>query len=309
MNIISASRKTDIPTFYMNWFMERIREEKAYVHNPYQKEAVEVSLKLEDVAAIVFWSKNYKPALKRLIELKDMGYRMYFHYTITGQRKSSEKYVSPLQTNIETFKWISEHFSREQINWRFDPIFFTTKMQENYYLEIFQYMCEELKGFTNSCYTSFVTFYSKVQRNIKRELEGDVPIEISVERQKQLLMKMEIIARKCDIQLYSCCQDHLAEIQGIEKGSCINVPYLSKLFDIDFDSRKAATREECGCYKSFDIGFYNTCPHGCVYCYANLSQSHALKNYKNHDKNSNFILNSEGIKIKEKESEQLSLFD
>lgn len=309
MHIISASRKTDIPTFYMDWFMNRIRDEKAYVYNPYRKEATEVSLKLPDVAAIVFWSKNYRPALKKLIELKDMGYRMYFHYTITGQGRNSEKYVGPLQNNIETFKWLSKNFSEDQINWRFDPIFFTTRMQENYYLEKFEEICGQLYGYTNSCYISFVTLYSKVRKNIQRELINETLIDVSTDRQKNLITNMHIIANKYNIQLYSCCQDYLAELKGVEKGSCINAPYLSDLFSLDLVEKRAPTREECGCYKSYDIGFYDTCPHGCVYCYANISYSNALKSYKNHDNTAPFILNEKGIKIKEKKNEQLSLFD
>jgi len=302
VHIISASRKTDIPTFYMEWFMNRIKEGKAYAINPFNKKAKEVSLKQEDVAAIVFWSKNYRPAMKKLIELKNLGYNLFFHYTITGQGRSTERFVSPLEVNINTFQWLAEQFSKEQLIWRFDPIFYTTNKQQTYYLETFELICQQLKGYTHSCYMSFVTYYPKVQKSIKRELHDEFPIEINEDEQINLLTKMVEIANKYDMQLYSCCQNHLTAVDGVKKGSCINFPYLKKLFHLDLELEQNPTREQCGCYKSYDIGFYNSCPHGCVYCYANISHRSALKNYQSHDASSKFILNDQGIKI---ETQQL----
>lgn len=291
--------------------MNRIKDGYAYSINPFNKKAKEVSLKKDDVAAIVFWSKNYRPALKHLLELKSQNFNMFFHYTITGQGKSTEKFVSPLDVNINTFQWLAENFSKEQLIWRFDPIFYTTKKQENYYLETFEFICEQLKGYTHSCYLSFVTFYPKVQKSLKRELEGEEPIELSLDEQINLLNKMVKIATKYDIQLFSCCQDHLSNVDGISKGSCINFPLLKELFDLNLSIEKHPTREQCGCYHSYDIGYYNSCPHGCVYCYANISRSSAFKNFKNHNPNSKFILEDKGIKVNKakQESEQLRLFD
>lgn len=305
MHFISASRKTDIPTFYMEWFMNRIKEGYAYAINPFNKKAKEVSLKIEDVAAIVFWSKNYRPAQKKILELKNLGYNLFFHYTITGQGRSTERFVSPVEQNIDTFKWLVENFSKEHVIWRFDPIFYTTNKQQNYYLETFESICERLKGYTHSCYTSFVTYYPKVQKSIKRELAEEYPIEIPYAEQITMIIKMIHIAKKYDIQLFSCCQDHLTQVNGVEKGSCINFPLLKKLFDLNLSIEKHPTREQCGCYKSYDIGYYNSCPHGCVYCYANISRNSALKNFKNHNPNSKFIVQDKGIKLNEEKEDYM----
>lgn len=184
--------------------------------------------------------------------------------------------------------------------WRFDPIVYTTKKQEPYYIETFETICAQLKGYAHSCYTSFVTYYPKVRKSMKRELEEENPLEVSQDEQINLLTKMVAIAKNYDIQLFSCCQDHLTAVNGVEKGSCIHFPLLKKLFNLDLCIDQAPTREQCGCYKSYDIGFYNSCPHGCVYCYANISRRSALNNYKKHDPSSQFIIYDKGIKINEK---------
>src|SRR5690606_11001526 len=141
---------------------------QAYVYNAYRREAEAVSLVPEHVGAIVFWSKNYRPALPHLKQLYEMGYRLFFHYTITGQRRTTEKYVASATQNIKTFQILAETFSPEQMHWRFDPIFYTSSMGKEYYLEAFERIAQELAGYTRRCSISFVTLYPKVKRKLVR---------------------------------------------------------------------------------------------------------------------------------------------
>jgi len=318
MHLISASRKTDIPAFYMEWFMRRIAEGKAYVYNAYRNEAKAVSLDSEQVGAIVFWSKNYRPALPYLKRLKEMGYRMFFHYTITGQRRMTEKHVAAAIQNIHTFKALAEMFSPEQMHWRFDPIFYTNSMGKMFYIESFERIARELRGCTRRCSISFVTLYPKVRRKLSRELHEDYPIEVPLMERLELTAALQKIAAGYGIQLFSCCQDELCAVDGVEKGSCVDAPYLSRIFQIPQIYPKRPTRDSCGCYESYDIGFYNTCPHGCVYCYANVSHASALRNYKMHRADAPLIVaDVAGVVFKDAKGrfwddntdEQLSMFN
>ncbi|OJF16672.1 MAG: hypothetical protein A6D91_05575 [Bacillaceae bacterium G1] len=318
MHFISASRKTDIPAFYMEWFMYRIAEGKAYVYNAYRQEAKAVSLAPDRVGAIVFWSKNYRPALPYLKRLKKMGYRMFFHYTITGQPRLTEKHVAATIQNIKTFRNLAEMFSPEQMHWRFDPIFYTQSMGKMFYIESFERIAQELAGYTKRCSISFVTMYPKVRRKLSRELQEDYPMEVPLTERLKLTAALQKIAARHRIQLYSCCQDELCAVEGVKKGSCVDAPYLSRLFRIPQMYPKRPTRESCGCYESYDIGFYNTCPHGCVYCYANVSHASALRNYKMHRADAPLIVGDvKGVVFKDavdglgekNTSDQLSMFN
>ena len=135
--------------------MCRIAKGRAYLYNAYRHEAKMVSLAPEHVGAIVFWSKNYRPALLHLKRLRDMGYPLFFHYTITGQRRATEKHVASAAQNIKTFQCLAEMFSPQQLHWRFDPIFYTRSMGRAYYLEMFERIAKELAGCTERLHHQF----------------------------------------------------------------------------------------------------------------------------------------------------------
>jgi hypothetical protein len=292
----------------------------AYVYNSYRKEAKAVSLAPDKVAAIVFWSKNYRPAIPYLKQLKDMGYRLFFHYTITGQRRETEKYVAPTAKNIETFQYLATEFSPEQIQWRFDPIFYTKSMGREYYLKSFENIAQQLAGYIKRCSISFITMYPKMQRKLSREYEKDYFLKVPLAERLELTAALLNIASRYGIQIFSCCQDELCSVDGVKKGSCIDAQYLSEIIHIPYTYPKRPTRELCGCYESYDVGYYNTCPHGCVYCYANVSHASALRNYKKHRIEAPLIsgdIGAFGLKKEEKgnrnenddDSEQLTLFN
>jgi len=284
--IISVSRRTDIPAFYGEWFMQRVRQGWALTCNPFSQRAFRVSLRPEDVGAFVFWSKNFAPFLPYLAELKTLGYKMTFLYTITGLPRVFEDRVPPAGVSVSTFQAISKIFSPRHIQWRYDPILLTSMTDEKFHLRQFRDLCRLLEGYTTRCYISFVSLYQKVERRLHAlEKKGVNPLPVSEAEQAALAQRLAEIAAEHGIDLYSCCNNHLVGGQ-VKKARCVDAELLAALFGFDAGLyRIKPTRKQCGCCESVDIGMYDTCPHGCIYCYANAG-SKAGKNYLRHDPDS-----------------------
>ncbi len=281
--IISVSRRTDIPAFYMPWFMKRVHAKKAVYYNPFNFKGYEISLKPEDVDVMVFLSKNYAPLLPYLDELKSL-YPVYFHYTITGLGGIFEERVPPIDEMVKVFQRLSEKTSPEQVEWRFDPILLTNITPPQFYREKFLEIAEQLEGYTNRCYFSFATIYDKVKRAFS-ELEKDKGIQFiepDLDLWRELANELADIGQRYGIELYSCCNEFLIN-DRVKKGKCIDGEHLNQLFNLHKKFADYPTREACGCAKCVDIGVYDTCPHGCIYCYANMNKNVALLNEENHD--------------------------
>ncbi len=288
--IISVSRRTDIPAFYGDWFMSCIEQGFAGVVNPYGGKRYIVSLKPEDVSCFVFWSKNFTPFLDNLKILDKLGYKFYFNYTVTGLPEIFETNLDK-QSAIDTLKYLSKAYSPAHINWRFDPIIISSICDKDYFIAGFKELVTEFSGFVERCYISFVTEYKKVLVNFDvLEKNAGVKIEYPDEEFKiKLANKLTEIASGHGIQIYSCCCDYLIN-DKVQKAHCIDGSVIEKLFfSKGFVYKEKHTRQQCGCTESYDIGTYNTCPHGCVYCYANTNKGRAEKAYREHDRNSAFL--------------------
>jgi DNA repair photolyase len=280
--IISASRRTDIPAFYAEWFINRLKEGFLYVRNPFNaKQISEITLSPDLIECIVFWSKNPKPLVYRLSEIDRLGYRYYFQFTITAYDKTVEKHVPRKNEIIKVFQELSERIGRDKVIWRYDPIFLSNKFDEVYHLKWFEYLAEKLSSYTEKCIISFIDMYKKCQNNMK---DIDL-IELSSIKKVDLAKKLAIIARDYGLLIESCAEDIDLYQIGINHGKCIDDRLISKLVGTQFKIPKDKNqRDVCGCVESIDIGAYNTCLHACKYCYANYSQKTVEKNIKGHDK-------------------------
>jgi hypothetical protein len=279
--IISASRRTDIPAFYMPWFMHRLRAGSASYPNPFSGTQHSVSLLPEDVHSIVFWSKFYGSFLDYIDELHERGYRFICHYTITGAPRELEPFVPRWEAAVEVFRALAERTSPRHVLWRFDPIVATPDFTGNETLARFRDLARALTGYTERCYFSFASYYGKVQRRMQRAniAYSDPPIAAK----QALLEQMADTADDCGIALHACCQDALLSAR-VHKAHCVDGDLLAALFpDRPLVTKANPTREECGCVTSRDIGMYDTCPYGCVYCYANVSHAAAVKLRQLHD--------------------------
>jgi hypothetical protein len=288
--IISVSRRTDIPAFYGDWFMDRLKQGFTGVVHPFGGQRYIVSLMPEDVVCFVFWSKNFTPFLEHLKTMENMGYKFYFNYTITGLPSVFESNVER-KAVIETLKQLSKICSPKHINWRFDPIVISSICDRDYYISAFEELASELAGYVERCFFSFVVNYGKVIRNFTEfEKSHDLKIfDCSSDFKIELTNELADVAARSGIRMYSCCGDYLVG-EKIEKAHCIDGRIIEQLFVPDgFTYKTKPTRDECGCTESTDIGTYDTCPHGCVYCYANTNKQKAYKAFQNHDKTSAFL--------------------
>jgi hypothetical protein len=295
-HVISASRRTDIPAFYAGWFTTRLKAGYTYVQQPNTKKSKYVSLKPEDIGAIVFWSKNYAPLLNKLEAIEETTKNLFFHFTITANREL-EFNTPDYKDSIKDYIFIARRYSPEQIVWRYDPICVTDKLSFEIHEERFVQCIERLKGYTRRCFISFVHPYKKALDNLKKYTDH-VLIDLSRDRKREYAHCLSEWAESCGIRLYACCNDFLLS-EKIMKGSCIDGAYLAEISRTPIDAQLAATRKECACTKSVDVGAYDTCAHGCVYCYANIDKDKAEAAQQRHHPEWNAL----DMQVDEKESE------
>ena len=272
--VISASRRTDIPAFYLDWFMDAIKNKSIQIQNPlYKKNYRNVDLSHSSVEWIVFWSRNYDKFLKNVQFFDD--YNLFFHFTILSHHPKFEKTSIPISKALLQTEKIVSIFGAERIIWRYDPIIFWSEsgsIQTNYNQKEFIFLCKKMNSFgISSCYFSFVTNYSKFKNRFKSKYPNFTIEDNQSKYYFDVLKSMKEIANEYQIQLHSCCNDALVD-DSILKGTCISGNLLNSISgDKKVSEAKASTREDCGCTNSIDIGNYTQqpCYFGCIYCYAN----------------------------------------
>lgn len=254
----------------------------------------ETSLRPDDVGAIVFRSKNYLPLLPYLDELDRRKYRMLFHFTITGLPRVFEPNVPDLPLLQQCARALSERYGSERMLWRCDPILISSTTSAEFYLARFREVAAGLEGLTTRCYFCFAIYYDKVERNLGKLYHAsgiecyDPPRAEHIE----LAMALAEIADEYGIQMLSCCGDYLVGGK-IGKAHCIDAGLLHGLFPDRIGALAPhPVRRECGCAECVDIGMYDTCPHGCVYCYANTSKEAAVRRYRNHQPDQDILVSN-----------------
>lgn len=291
--IISASRRTDIPAFYSEWLMNRMRAGFLLTRNPFNYHQVSrVSLLPEDVDAIVFWTRNPTKLLPYLDELSEIGHRFYFQFTLTGYPRLIESKTLNPHKALEVFKRLSEKIGAEKVIWRYDPILFSNLLPFDEHVRLFSKIATELEGHTRRVVISFADFYQKTEKNLKA-IDSLIYSDITQNHELCLTLSQRLseIARQHGLDIYSCAEEVNLTGQGIQHGKCIDEALINDLFGLFIpNSKDSGQREACGCVKSIDIGTYNTCLHGCQYCYATYNQNQANSNFKKHSPESPFLL-------------------
>ncbi|MGA2296960.1 MAG: DUF1848 domain-containing protein [FCB group bacterium] len=269
--IISCSRRSDIPALYSDWFIRRIDSGSCTTVNPFHpKQVSTISLKPEDVTAIVFWTRNPSPLLKHLKYLDELEYKYYFLFTLNNFGKKYEKKNPLLKNSIELFHKLSDTIGPRKVIWRYDPVLITEDLNYDFHLKNFENLSKTLSGFTNKVIISKLSPYRKTLKRLKAIDESFCEKENNSASIDRLLKKLAKIAVANSMKMEICGSEKDYSKFGIEPAHCIDSSLLNELFGLDLEYAKdKSQRETCNCAISKDIGTYNTCSLGCFYCYAN----------------------------------------
>ncbi len=280
--ILSASRRTDIPAFYMPWFMAGIEQGEFEVVNPYNRKISKVPAGADRVHSIVFWSKNFGPFLKGAYgeELLSRGYNLFFNFSVNSASALLEPRVPGLPARLEQMAALCRRFGSRAVNWRFDPLcFYTTGPSgEADNLKDFERIADTAGRLgIRRCVTSFMDDYAKIRKRTAA-ISGFKFVNPPLEKKVSVCLEMEKILAPSGIRLQTCCEKEVLEAlpagSGIQKGGCIPADLLMTLFGGRVSLQKDSGQRiaaGCGCHLSRDIGSYerHPCYHNCLFCYAN----------------------------------------
>jgi hypothetical protein len=225
--------------------------------------------------------------MDKLTHLDAMGYHYYFQFTLNPYGNDLERYLRDKSDIVQTFKQLSTTIGKDRVLWRYDPILLNDTYTVQYHTEMFSMLCCELKGYTDICTISFIDVYHKLNKKVKEEVIKEIP------KEQMLLVARNFFEIGCKhgMELRACCEQlDLSEV-GIQPAACIDIDVVERtcghLVEVKKDSNQ---RQGCGCMKSVDIGIYNTCKNGCIYCYANHCDASIARNYSMHEPDSDILI-------------------
>jgi hypothetical protein len=281
--IVSASYRTDIPAFYARWFMARLAAEYARVANPYGGGAYEVSLRPGEVDGFVFWTRNIRPLLPDLDRVRAIA-PFVVQFTVTGYPRSLESSVIAPDEAVAQLDELRQRFGPRVAVWRYDPIVLTSELNADAHTANFAALAHQLAGLVDEVVLSFANPYRKTSRNLDRAARrhGFAWRDPPADEKRALLARLAAIATEHGIAANLCTQPDLL-LPGLGEARCIDARRLSDVAQAPIAARESGNRPGCRCALSRDIGAYDTCPHGCVYCYAVADRDRALLRYRAHD--------------------------
>ena len=290
--IISASRETDIPAFYMEWFFERLYDGFMIWRNPYNRKQQQ-KVCFDKTRGIVFWTKDPGSLLRYTDVLDASGLHYYVQVSLNNYEGTGlEPYLHPLQERIRSFQELSGRLGRDRVVWRFDPLLLSDRISFSDLCGRMQYLFDQVSSFTERLTFSYIdiTPYHGVPRNLKQSGFPDVR-EFTDREKIEFARFLRDLRHETDISLTACCEEISLSEYGITPARCVDGGIFSRIAGSDPDfirwltrnAKKAkGQREHCTCIESKDIGQYSTCPHLCRYCYANRSEHIVLSRYHQH---------------------------
>ena len=271
--ILQTGQRTDIPAFYGQWLINRVRQGFVDVRNPYNPiQITRYPINHEVVDGIAFCTKNPLPFIPLLHEIND--YRQYWHMTIT-----------PYGADIDGFKHISTKRNPQSMVWRYDPIILTHNYTVDFHFESFYKMAKSLEGYTDTVVVSFIDIFDKVAQNFP---EGYRP---SLDIQMKIIKELVSIAHSHHMILKTCGEGDVFKELGVNTEGCLTLDCYERAWNVKLKApKRTPARPECNCYLHGDIGAYDTCSHFCRYCYANSNQAAVHQNRLLHDPNSSLLI-------------------
>jgi len=296
--IISASRRTDIPAFYSDWFINRVRAGFFYRVNPFNSRQVAgFSLKPEHVDAICFWTKNPRPLLPHLAELDERGLHYYFQFTLNPYGPLFEPHLPPFQERVDAMVRLAGRIGPERVVWRYDPVILSSITTVDWHLQQAWEIACRLKGASRRLVFSFCDLYGRGEGRLARTLQGsgirvaDISRPEHRQELEQIARGFREISRSHGLEIFSCCEGVDLAAMGIGHGACIDSDLLQRLFAVAVPITKDKhQRAACNCAESVDMGSYNSCRFGCTYCYANFNAGMIENNCRRHFPDSPVLL-------------------
>lgn len=288
MVIVSASYRTDIPAFYAAWFERRLAAGYAMVANPYGGPAYRVGLTPETASGFVFWTRNAGPFLRQLDAVRATGLPFVVQFTLTAYPRSLETSVPRPDVAIRQIRDLAERYGPRAVVWRYDPILLGSETDAAFHRAGFARLAAALAGAVDEVCVSFAQIYAKSRRNLDRAAgrHGFVWRDPALEEKRRLRAELEQIGGAHGMALSVCAQ---ADVGG-QAAVCVDAARLSDVAGHRVAGRRKGNRPDCLCAESRDIGAYDSCPHGCVYCYAVASPRRARARQRAHDPASAFLV-------------------
>lgn len=280
--IISASRRTDIPALYSEWFMNRLRAGYVLVPGIRNLDRLgRVVLSPESVDCIVFWTKNPEPMLNILKSIEAMRYFFCFQFTVTPYDCTIEKGLPSTKRRIDTFQRLSAYIGKKRVIWRYDPIFIDAHHSVKWQIDQFSEMCRMLYSYTDRCIMSFIDLYDNNRSCFRAMTRKEICC---------IADTFSKIAAQYNLPLFTCAEEIDLSDYGIYHGACIDQTWIEDVIEYPVTAQKDKNqRAACRCVSSIDIGMYNTCTQGCLYCYGTSARQAAIRLAATHDPQSPMI--------------------
>ena len=288
--IISVSRRTDIPAFYGPWFMARLNAGWCRMVNPYGGQIYRIALDPASVSGFVLWTKNLGPFSESLAEIRRRGYATVVQYSINGYPRPLEQSVSDTEQSVAHMRVLAASSGKRAAVWRYDPVVTTSLTPIAWHRENFAGLARALEGATDEAVISFAHIYRKTRRNMDAAAErhGFSWRDPEPEEKQSLARDLAEIAADRGMRLTICSQPEFLSA-GIDGAACIDAIRLGDVAGRPVSVKSGGNRPGCNCAESRDIGAYDTCPHGCVYCYAVSSRGKAQEHLRTHNAQSEFL--------------------
>ncbi len=292
--IVSASYRTDIPAFYGRWFLNRLKAGYCRTVNPYDRQVAVVPLTAEAVDAFVFWTRNIGPFRDALAEVAARGFPFAVHVTITGYPHELETSVMDWRLAAEQMHGLARDFGPSVAVWRYDPVILTSLTPPDWHIANFAKIAQDLEGATNEVVISFAHSYAKTRRNMDAaaRAHGFTWEDPEAAWKREMSDRLAEIAGRHGMKLSLCSQPEFAGNETCD-ARCIDATRLSRIAGYPIPAKEKGNRPGCACFESRDIGDYDSCPHGCVYCYAVRSRELAKARFARHDPDSEFLIEPE----------------
>ena len=264
--IISASYRSDIPAFHGDWFLAALAAGEVAVANPYSQRPYPVDLRPDAVDGYVFWTRNARPFSRALSAVAAQGKPFVVQYTIIGYPRAIDANVIDPALAIANAREIAERYGPRAVVWRYDPILLTPATESQWHRANFARLADALAGVTDEVVVSFAQFYAKSARNLAKA--GITWRQPALDEQPGLIASLREAAAERGITFALCTQPDLGAASGAPGARCIDARRLADIAGRPIAAAAKGNRPGCLCAESRDIGAYDSCVHGCRYCYA-----------------------------------------